>query len=81
MRKLMLTAAALALVPAGAALAQSFADLDANGDAVLTLAEAQAGYPALTAEGFTAIDTNADGALDEAELTAAVEAGVLQPEG
>ena len=67
----------LGLATAGMATAQGLADLDADGNGTLSLAELQAVYPNLTEEGFTAIDTSADGAVDEAELTAAVDAGTL----
>lgn len=69
---------AIALIPAGAALAQGVADLDSDGDGVLSLAELQAAYPVLTEDGFASIDANADGVVDDAELTAAVEGGALQ---
>lgn len=53
------------------------AEMDANGDGVLTIDEVQAIYPDITAETFSAMDVNADGALDEDELVAAQQAGLM----
>lgn len=63
---------------AGPALAAT--EIDSNGDGLVTLDEAQAVYPEITAESFSAMDRNADGALDDAEIVAAQEAGML-PKG
>jgi opacity protein-like surface antigen len=76
MKKLAL-AAVIALVPTGAALAATVAELDADANGTLSMAELQAAYPSLSAEGFTAVDANGDGAVDDAEFTAAVDAGTL----
>jgi len=80
MRKLAITLA-LSLIPAGALLAATLSELDADADGALTLAELQAGYPTLTEDGFIALDTNADGTVDEAELTAATGTGTLSTDG
>ena len=61
------------------ALAQTAADLDTNGDGLLTIDEVQAAYPDMGADGFTAMDLNADGALDADEIAAAQEAGLMPP--
>ena len=53
------------------------AEIDANGDGLLTVAEVQAIYPDITAEQFAEMDTNADGSLEEAEVQAATEAGLM----
>ncbi|MBD3663460.1 hypothetical protein H9Q16_05970 [Sulfitobacter sp. TSTF-M16] len=53
------------------------AELDANGDGLLSVTEVQAVYPDVTAEQFSAMDLNADGALDDSEVVAAEEAGVM----
>ena len=53
------------------------ADLDANGDGLLSVTEVQAVYPDVTAEQYSAMDLNADGALDDAEVQSAQEAGVM----
>ena len=55
----------------------TLADMDANGDGLLTVEEVQAVYPELSAEQFSSIDVNADGAIDDAELSAAQEAGLF----
>jgi len=59
------------------AMGQAAAEVDANGDGLLSVSEVQAVYPDVTAETFSAMDLNADGALDDAEVIAAQEAGVM----
>ncbi|PYC49445.1 hypothetical protein DI396_00420 [Litorivita pollutaquae] len=59
------------------AMAQEAAEIDANGDGVMTLDEVQAVYGDVTAESFSAADENKDGALDDDEMVAAQEAGIL----
>lgn len=59
------------------AMGQSAAELDANGDGLLSVAEVQAVYPDVTADQFSAMDLNADGALEEAEVQAATDAGLM----
>jgi hypothetical protein len=80
MKKLAYTIA-IVLLPAGAASAAGLADMDADGNGMLSLTELQSAYPDLTQDGFTAIDANADGSVDEAELTAAIDAGKLPASG
>lgn len=58
-------------------VAQTAADLDTNGDGLLTIDEVQAAYPDMGADTFTAMDLNADGALDADEIAAAQEAGLM----
>lgn len=60
----------------GAAMA-AVADLDSDGDGVVSFTEMLAQYPTLTEEGFGAVDTNGDGVVDEEEFTAAVEGGLI----
>ena len=63
---------------ATSAFAQSgIADIDANGDGLLTLDEIQAIYPEIGADQFSQIDSNGDGAIDAVEMSAAQEAGLL----
>ncbi|WP_370401686.1 hypothetical protein [Sulfitobacter sp. JB4-11] len=64
------------LVP-GVALAMTAAEVDANGDGLLSVAEVQAVFPDVTAEQFSAMDLNADGGLDDGEVEAAQEAGLM----
>lgn len=71
----LVTAAAVAL-PVYAMGAGS-AEVDANGDGLLTIDEVQAVYPDVTAENFSTMDLNADGALDDTEIVAAQEAGMM----
>lgn len=59
------------------ALAQSAAQLDTNGDGLLTIDEVQASFPDMGADTFTAMDLNADGALDAEEIAAGQEAGLM----
>ncbi|MFC6583979.1 hypothetical protein [Sulfitobacter aestuariivivens] len=59
------------------AMGSGAAELDANGDGLLSVTEVQAVYPDVTAEQFSAMDLNADGALDDSEVVAAEEAGVM----
>jgi hypothetical protein len=59
------------------AMGAGAAELDANGDGLLSVSEVQAVYPDVTAEQFSAMDLNADGALDDTEIVAAQEAGVM----
>lgn len=73
-----LTFAAAMAIPAFA-MGQSAADLDSNGDGVLTIDEVQASFPEVTSDTFTAMDLNADGALDADEVAAAQEAGLMPP--
>jgi hypothetical protein len=70
-----LMAAAIA-IPAFAT-AQTMADIDANGDGVLTIDEVQAVFSDVSTDGFSAMDLNADGALDADEVIAAQEAGLM----
>ena len=59
------------------ATAQSAAEMDTNGDGVLTIDEVQATYPEITSDMFAAMDLNAYGALDGNEVVAAQEAGLM----
>ncbi len=59
------------------AMGAGAAEIDANGDGLLSVTEVQAVYPDVTAEMFSAMDLNADGALDDAEVQAATEAGMM----
>ncbi len=53
------------------------AQVDTNGDGVLTLAEVNAAFPEIRAEEFSVMDINADGVLDNSEAAAARDAGLL----
>ncbi len=66
-----------ALATSAVAMGDTFADMDTNGDGLLTIEEMQAAYPELTAEQFSELDTSGDGALDEAELVAGQESGLI----
>jgi hypothetical protein len=71
------TIAALALCIPAYAMGAGVAELDSNGDGILSVAEVQAIYPDVTADQFSAMDLNADGALDDGEVQAAQEAGIM----
>lgn len=70
-------AAIAALCLPAYAMAAGVAELDTNGDGLLSVTEVQAVYPDVTAEQYSAMDLNADGALDDAELQSAQEAGMM----
>ena len=71
-----LMAAAMIAIPAFA-MVQSMADIDVNGDGVLTIDEVQAVWADVSTDGFSAMDLNADGVLDADEVLAAQEAGLM----
>lgn len=77
MKKILMTAIA-GLTLTAPAFAQ--ANLDADGDGVVTLEEVQAVNPDITAEDFAAMDTNGDGSLDADEVAAAQADGLLAAE-
>ena len=66
-----------ALANSAIAMGEAMAEMDANGDGVLSVSEMQAAYPDISAETFSEVDTNSDGALDDAELIAGQEQGLL----
>lgn len=74
MTKQLTTTAAFLAAFALPAFAQT---MDADGDGAVTLEEAQAAYPDITADSFAAMDSDADGVLSAEEVTAATEAGLL----
>lgn len=53
------------------------ADMDTDGDGVVSFTEMLAVYPTLTEDGFAAVDTNGDNMIDEEEFTAAQEGGLI----
>ncbi|KIN61306.1 hypothetical protein Z945_2297 [Sulfitobacter noctilucae] len=59
------------------AMGAGAAEVDANGDGILSVAEVQAVYPDMTTDQFSAMDLNADGSLDDGEVQAAQEAGLM----
>lgn len=59
------------------AMGAGAAEVDANGDGILSVAEVQAVYPDVTPDQFSAMDLNADGALDDGEVLAAQDAGLM----
>jgi hypothetical protein len=75
MRKIALGIAALSFAAAVPVMAQetaamAFADIDTDGDGVITLAELQVAWPDFLEEDFTAADTDASGGFSEEEYTA-----------
>lgn len=74
MRKVLtITAATLAFAAPGWAQTA----MDADGDGNVTLEEAQAAYPDMTAETFAALDADGDGVLNATEVQAGIDAGTL----
>ena len=61
----------------GTMASAAVADLDSDGDGVVSFTEMLAVYPTLTEVGFSAVDTNGDGVVDEEELIAATEGGLI----
>ncbi len=53
------------------------ADMDTDGDGVVSFTEMLAVYPTLTEDGFAAVDTNGDTVIDDEEFTAAQEGGLI----
>ncbi len=80
LKKLTVLIASGVIASAGAAYAASFADLDADGDGVITQEELAAAYPEVGEDAMAAVDANGDGQISEDEHTAAVEDGLL-PDG
>ncbi len=68
---------ALGLSALGTAAFAAMADVDTDGDGVVSFTEMLAVYPTLTEDGFGAIDTNGDGVVDAEEMTAAEEGGLI----
>ena len=79
MKNIVLKTAMMIALSATALSAQ--AEVDVDGDGVLSYNEMLAAYPAMTEESFIAMDTNADGAVDADELKVANEAGLIPSEG
>lgn len=75
MKRTIAIAAILAAAPAFAQIAE----IDTDGDGLVSYEEMVAVYPDTTEEAFGQVDTNADGSVDEAELTAALDAGLVPP--
>ena len=57
--------------------AGSIADIDVNGDGLMSPDEVQAVYPEISAEVFSQVDANNDGGIDEAEMLSGQEQGLL----
>jgi opacity protein-like surface antigen len=70
-----LTAAALAALVAGPALAQDA--MDTNADGMYSMEELMAAFPEMTPETFATADVNADGTLDAEELAQAQADGLI----
>ena len=77
MKKLLMPLAGAALLGVSVQFAFAQAELDADGDGMLTYAELLTGYPDITEDDFAKMDANQDGMLDADEVAAAVEAGLL----
>ncbi|SDO93352.1 hypothetical protein SAMN05216196_11370 [Lutimaribacter pacificus] len=77
MRRLAVGATVAALL-AAPAFALSVSDVDTDGDSLISFAEMAELYPDLTEETFAEVDTGGDEFVDEDELTAALEAGLIE---
>ncbi|MFY0691406.1 MAG: EF-hand domain-containing protein [Paracoccaceae bacterium] len=71
-----LLAAACALC-ATASMASETAQIDTDGDGVVSFVELSAAYPELTEDMFKAVDTNGDGVVDAEELAAGEQGGLM----
>lgn len=80
MNRITRTTAIAALFTPALALSVAAAEIDANGDGLLTIEEVQAVQPDVTAEAFSTMDINGDGALDADEVKAGQDAGLLMAE-
>ncbi|GFE66874.1 hypothetical protein [Litoreibacter roseus] len=74
MKKVLIATAATLFATASFA---AVADMDTDGDGVVSFTEMLAAYPTLTEDGFAAVDTNSDGVVDDSEITAAEEGGLI----
>lgn len=81
MKKLLITVAAIGLSTAAFAQAEAvtFASVDTDTSAGVSLVEAQVAWPDLTQETFDTADTNKDGQLDQAEFDAYAATLPAQP--
>lgn len=72
MKKLIIATAlaGFAVAPLAIAGDKSFADMDTNGDAMLSLTELQAVKPEMTAEKMAKYDADGDAMISEAEFDA-----------
>jgi len=74
MKTVLLSTIIIAGLSAASAVA---AQVDTNGDGILTLDEVNAAFPEIKAEEFSTMDVNADGVLDNDEVAAAQDAGLM----
>lgn len=79
MKKIALQTAMMIALSATALSAQ--AEVDSDGDGLLSYNEMLAAHPEMTEETFVTIDANADGAVDADELKMANESGLIPSEG
>ena len=63
---------------AAPAFALTVADVDTDGDSLVSFEEMAVMYPDLTEDAFGEIDVSDDGFVDETELAAALEAGTIE---
>ncbi|HKK83928.1 MAG TPA: EF-hand domain-containing protein [Roseovarius sp.] len=59
------------------AMSEGTAQIDTNGDGVMTIDEVQAVFPEVTAEAFAEADADDDGALTDEEMVSAQELGLI----
>lgn len=59
----------------------ALANVDTDGDGVVSYTEMLAAFPSLTEDGFSAVDANGDGVVDEVEYAAAEEGGLIPTGG
>lgn len=76
LNKIAATSALVVMVASGAAFAD-MAELDTDGDGMISYDEMIAAVPDVTEDTFATLDTNADGSVDSEEYAAAEQAGTL----
>jgi len=59
------------------AMSEDTAQIDTNGDGVMTIDEVQAVFPDVTAEAFAEADTDDDGSLTDEEMVSAQDQGLI----
>lgn len=70
--------AMVAALFAAPALALTVSDVDTDGDNLISFAEMAELYPDLTEDTFAEVDTGGDTFVDDEELSAALEAGLIE---
>lgn len=68
---------AIAALAAFPVLAQSFGDVDADGDGMASYEEVSSKFPNVTEDDFAGMDADGNGGLDGAEMAEAMDKGSI----